>query len=60
MKWKTKFSLITEEKHEASDVRSTLDLSQLRQRFESWRGQTQQLLLIKPMVLRYRNRLVTE
>ncbi|XP_045163017.2 uncharacterized protein LOC123527556 isoform X2 [Mercenaria mercenaria] len=58
--WKAKFELILEEKQEASDVRTILDSSKLKLYFEKWSTDTQQRLLIKPMVLRYRQRLVTQ
>ncbi|XP_052821299.1 uncharacterized protein LOC128246851 isoform X2 [Mya arenaria] len=59
-KWRVRYGLIEDEKREALEVRARLDLSQLRIRFDTWRGLTRQLVLIKPMVLRYRQRLVTD
>ncbi|XP_060563783.1 uncharacterized protein LOC132723125 isoform X2 [Ruditapes philippinarum] len=58
--WKSRFELILEEKQEASDVRAILDTSKLKLYFEKWQTDTRQRLLIKPMVLRYRQRLITQ
>ncbi|XP_052225286.1 uncharacterized protein LOC127840885 isoform X16 [Dreissena polymorpha] len=58
--WRSRFSLILEEKQDASEVRALLDLSQLRRRFIAWRHMTTQQLRIKPMLQCYRTRLITE
>ena len=59
MKWKAALGLIETEKQEAADVRTILDLSQLRRCYDRWKAGTKQLLTIKPMVTRYRQKLVT-
>ena len=58
MKWKAALGQIEAEKREAADVRAILDHSQLRQCYDKWKAATQQLLTIKPMVSRYRKKLV--